>query len=102
MAQSFLKQLSNLFRGGPTPTSAYELWIPVQCKRCGEVIRARVDMRNELSPDYGEGGGRLTYVCRKVVVGKERCFQAIEITLRFDGKRNLLDKQVTGGSFVEE
>ena len=70
----------------------------VTCNRCGEVIEGRVNLANELSVDFEEGDG---YHARKVLMGSGHCFQQIEVELRFDSNRKLLDKQVTGGKFVE-
>ncbi len=98
---SFLKKLANLFSSpsGGSDTSAY--WVTVKCKRCGEVIRTRINLNNDLSAEYGEGGGDSLY-CRKMLMGENRCFQRIEIELTFDANRRLLSKEISGGQFVEE
>ena len=84
----------------PAP-SRNVLPLTVECLRCGETITGQVNLNNEISPDYGEdGGGELSYVCRKLLTGKARCFQQIEVILRFDGNRKLTDKQISGGKFV--
>jgi hypothetical protein len=72
----------------------------VQCLRCGEQIRGRVDLRNDLSIEY-DGGGSASYHCRKVVMGSGRCFQQIEVYLNFDANHKLTDRQIQGGKFVE-
>ena len=77
-------------------------WIAVQCDRCGEVIRARVNLANDLSAEYDENGNKTGYICRKVLLGKQHCFQQIEVTLRFDAKRKLVDCEVTDGKLVSE
>lgn len=83
----------------PQPVSpAY--WVTVKCNRCGEVIRARVNLYNDLSLDFNEKGEAI-YFCRKTLMGEQRCFQRVEVTLTFDAKRNLIKKEVTGGQFVE-
>lgn len=97
----FFKRLSSLF--GPSEKgddNAY--WLIVQCNRCGETIRSRVDLRNDLSLDYGEGGGPATYICHKTLIGENRCFQRIEVDLRFDANRNLIERKAQGGKFVDE
>ena len=78
----------------------YVYWIYVRCNRCGEVIRGRVDLRNELSIDYDDKGN--TFYCRKVLMGEELCFQKVEVQLTFDKDRKLIDRQVTGGEFIGE
>jgi len=95
-----LKRLNGLFTR--TVQADRNYYVYVQCKRCGEKIRVRVDMSSELSPEYGSGDFPNGYYCRKVVVGEKRCFQPIEINLKFDGKRRLLEKEIAGGQFLTE
>jgi hypothetical protein len=85
----------------PPAPSRNVLPLTVECLRCGEIITGAVNLNSEVSPDYGEdGGGELTYVCRKLLTGKARCFQQIEVILHFDASRKVTDKQITGGKFV--
>jgi len=94
----FMKKLSRLFTGSPKDNS---LWIAVQCDRCGEIIRTRVDLNNDLSAEYGEGEGETAYYSRKVLIGKKGCYVPIEVELKFDAGRNLMDKQIKGGKLVD-
>ena len=89
--------LKNLFGGGESAKSEKRYYVfHVKCKRCGEVIEGRVDMDNDLSlNDEGEG-----YIVRKGLIGANRCFQQIEVELNFDSSRQLIDKSITGGEFV--
>jgi DNA-directed RNA polymerase subunit N (RpoN/RPB10) len=75
-------------------------WIEVRCGRCGEVIRTRVNLYNDLSLEYDESG-RATYFCRKVLIGEGRCFQRIQVELTYDANRRLLSREISGGEFVE-
>lgn len=75
--------------------------LKVRCKRCGEIIEAQVDVSNDLSADYDEAG-RVTYHCRKGLIGQQRCYQTVEVTLRFDADRRLIDRSIHGGDFVED
>ncbi len=78
------------------------IWVAVKCKRCGEVARARIDLRNDLSIEYDEAGGLPTYFCRKVLMGEGgRCFQRMQVELTFDANRNVVSREVSGGQFVE-
>ena len=85
---------------GQREDNAY--WIVVQCDRCGEIIRARVDTRNDLSINYAESEAGTTYFCRKTLIGDNLCFQPIEVELTFDANRHLVDRQIKGGQFVDE
>jgi hypothetical protein len=71
----------------------------VKCDRCGEVIEGRVNLNNDLSVEYE--GSRNVYFVRKVLMGNGLCFQQIEVELKFDALRKLLEKHATGGQFVE-
>jgi hypothetical protein len=99
---SFFKRLAGLL-GNPGARSGSPFYhFSVRCNRCGEVIEARVNLNNDLSPEFGEGeGGPQTYVCRKGLIGSGRCFQSIEVTLQFDARRKLTDRQIVGGTFVD-
>jgi hypothetical protein len=98
---SLLKKLSKIFITPPKGKDENSMWITVQCNRCGEQIHARVDLRNELSIEYSPGG--TTYHCHKVLIGSEKlCFQKMDVSLTFDASHNLIDREITGGKFVEE
>jgi hypothetical protein len=91
---SFLK---NLFSGTPAKPEKNYYTFPVKCKRCGETIEGRVDLDNDLSLNE-EGNG---YLVRKTLMGSNRCFQQIEVELNFDSSRQITEKTITGGTFVE-
>ena len=94
-----IDKLSRLIRPTRAPDdNAY--WIAVKCKRCGEIIRARIDLRNDLSAEYG--GGEATYFCRKTLMGEGHCFQRVEVELTFDADRKLVNREINGGEFVDE
>jgi len=93
-----LKKLTDLFPGSPKDSS---FWVSVQCGRCGEVIQTRIDLNNDLSVEYGEGEKDSTYFCRKVLIGKKGCYLPVEVELKFDARRNLIEKQIKGGKFVD-
>jgi len=90
----FLKKLFNPEL--PKPEKHYYTF-QVKCKRCGEIIEGRVDMDNDLSLN-DEGNG---YIVRKGLMGGNRCFQQIEVELNFDSSRQVQEKTITGGTFVE-
>jgi hypothetical protein len=90
-----------LFGGFSTkPQKTYYVF-QVKCKRCGEIVEGRVDVNNDLSVEY-ESGGDVFYV-RKVLMGdgSNYCYQQMEVGLKFDSARKLLEKRVEGGDFVE-
>jgi hypothetical protein len=91
------KKLSDLF-APPQKNDDRAYWLYVQCNRCGEVIRVRVDLYNDLSPIYEEAG--VTYFCRKVIIGQERCYQKIELEMTFTEQRKLVAKEIQGGRII--
>lgn len=98
------KKLSDLFSAPerrPEKREGSGYWVIVRCNRCGETLRTRVDLHNDLSIEYGEREGDTTYFCRKTLIGDKLCFQRVEIELTFDGQRRLIDRQITGGQFVD-
>ncbi len=91
---SFLK---NLFSSSPAKRDDKFLTFHVKCNRCGETLEARVDLDNDLSlNDAGDG-----YFARKMLMGGNLCFQQIEVELNFDSSRQVQEKQITGGTFVD-
>ncbi|CAG0966585.1 hypothetical protein ANAEL_00942 [Anaerolineales bacterium] len=90
--------LKKLF-GGSSAQSGQRYYIfSVKCNRCGEVIKGRVDLSNDLSVEYEKGGD--IFYARKILIGENRCFQRIEVELKFNTDRKLLEQHVTGGQFV--
>lgn len=74
------------------------MYFYVQPRGCEEVVRVRVDMRNELSlKDEGEG-----YFVRKTIQGAHRCFNQAILTLYFTPQRTLTDHVIERGVLVEE
>jgi len=99
----FLKRLGALFSGGSGPSEdVHALHYYVRCRRCGEIIKARVDLRNELSSEYGEGEAATGYHYRKVLIGRGRCFQSIEVTMALDSRRNVVSREISGGEYASE
>ena len=98
---NFIKKISSLFSGSGEDDGRRSLWISVQCDRCGEAIRTRIDLTHDLTAEYGEGEREDAYFCRKVLIGKQSCYVPIEVLLKFDDRRRLTEKQVTGGKFIE-
>jgi hypothetical protein len=97
---NILRRVKDLFTPAAVDKSAY--WVHVQCDDCGEKLRTRINLFNDLSIRYGDAGEETTYFCRKTLIGSERCFRPIEIELTFDEQRRLIDKKVQGGQFISE
>jgi len=98
---SFLKNLFPRRSSGVIKDSNL-YWVYIQCEACQEKLRIHVDLRNDLSIQYGETEKEDLYFTRKQVVGKEGCFKIITVELTFDRDRKLLDRKITGGSFISQ
>src|SRR5512142_2990720 len=98
----FFDRLRKAFSGGGgSQASDDTYWIYAQCRRCGEPLKARVDLRNE--PSQADDGS--TWIVRKGLVGSgaRRCFQTVEVILTFDpDKKNVVDSEVSGGKLITE
>jgi len=95
---NLLQKLTSVF-SSPNLANVYQF--DVQCHRCGEVLHGRANLNSEMSIEYDDQGNTSGYRVRKVLVGKDRCFQQIDVTLTFDAKRKLVNKDVFGGKWVE-
>ncbi|UCC85863.1 MAG: hypothetical protein JSV81_13485 [Anaerolineales bacterium] len=90
----FLDTLKSLLEGGQArDRTGY--WIYVRCGRCGEAIKARVDLYNDLS--IREKGD---FRANKTLVGSRRCFERIEVMLTFNQNRRLSGREIVGGDFI--
>jgi hypothetical protein len=97
----FIKKVSSFFTGSGERNRDRSLSISVRCDRCGEVIETRVDLSNDLTAEFGEGEREAAYFCRKVLIGKQGCYVPVEVLLKFDARRMLMEKQISGGKFLE-
>jgi hypothetical protein len=89
----FLDSMKSLFSSPGAGDSGY--YIYVRCRRCGEVIKTRLDLHNDLS--LADGGG---YVVNKTLMGSQLCFERIEVRLTFDERRQLVDREISRGEFI--
>jgi len=84
---NFLQKIAKFLTANPQSTPAY--WLYVECDRCGEKIKVRVNLHSDLSIRYGESGDEDSYFCRKMIIGVQRCFQPIEVEMTFDRNKKL-------------
>lgn len=92
-------KISNFFSSA-TNLDEDAFWVYVRCARCGEQLNSRINLNNDLSVEY-EGENEQSYHCRKTIVGRTGCFQRIEVKLNFDKNRKIVDRQISGGEFIE-
>jgi hypothetical protein len=98
---SFLKKLAAaLSPKGASDRGA--LWVYVRCDKCSEALKTRIDLRHDLTPNYGDGRRVADYVVRKVLIGSQRCFEPIEVKLTFDPQHRLVSREIAGGQFISK
>ena len=90
--------LQKLFGSSSTSPQNRYYTFSVKCRRCGEIIEGRVDLNNDLSVEYEEGGD--VYYARKILMGENKCFQRMEVELKFKSNRELLERHIIGGEFL--
>jgi hypothetical protein len=90
--------LQKLFSGASAAPEKRYYTFSVKCMRCGEVIQGRIDLDNDLSVEYEQGGD--IFYAHKVLIGNDTCFQSINVDLKFTSTRKLIEQHVTGGEFV--
>lgn len=83
-------------------TSNRAYTVLVACDRCGEKIKTRVHLFNDLSAEYGKGKHAKTYFARKTIVGNRKCFSPITVELVFNSRRHLIRRSIVGGRFLSE
>ena len=92
--------LKKIFSDTPTAREKRYCVFQVKCNHCGEIIEGRVDLDNDLSVEYESNNA--VYFGRKVLMGSSgQCFQQIEVELKFNFDRKLLERHSVGGQFVE-
>lgn len=91
--------LKKLFSGTPAKQEKHYYVFQVKCNRCGEIIEGRVDLDNDLSVEFEDD--REVFHVRKGLIGTNRCFQQMEVEMKFNSSRQLIEKDVQGGIFVE-
>ena len=93
----FLNTIRSIFRA--EPDRRYRQ-VHARCARCGEVLSTRIDLYNELSVEYGDGRGKESYYCRKVLMGDSGCFNRVELEMSFDSQRRLMEVEAEGGEYL--
>jgi hypothetical protein len=91
--------LKKLFSSIPAKPDKKYYVFKVKCNRCGEIIEGRVDLDNDLSVEFEDD--REVFYVRKGLIGNNRCFQQIEVELKFNASRELMEQNVQGGMLVE-
>jgi hypothetical protein len=87
---SILDKIFGRQSGGKKPeTSPSDKWAVfyyVRCAKCGEVIRVRLDRRNDFEQQFDENGHDEVagYRVHKEVMGSGNCFKMMALEIKFD------------------
>lgn len=74
--------------------------VTIECERCGELIRARIDKAHELQDVYGDDDDKpIGYVLTKELVGAN-CPNLVRLRIDFDAQQRPRDLGVEGGKLV--
>jgi hypothetical protein len=109
---SLLDALKGLFGFGSSTGSVDRgVYLYVQCNRCQDVVRVRINMSSEVSeisdePEDDEDLGGLAAGNAKYVVSKgvvdSKCFRPMKLRVLFDSRRRQVDQAVDGGTVVDQ
>ena len=97
--------------GGSNGSVDRGVYVYVQCNRCQDVVRVRINMSSEVSeisdePDDDEDLSGLAYGGAKYIVSKgvvdSKCFRPMKLRVLFDGRRKQVDQAVDGGTVVDQ
>ena len=97
--------------GGSNGSVDRGVYMYVQCNRCQDVVRVRINMSSEASeiseePEDDEDLSGLAYGGAKYIVSKgvvdSKCFRPMKLRVLFDGRRRQIDQAVDGGTVVDQ
>jgi hypothetical protein len=77
-------------------------FVYVQCDRCAEPLKARIDLTHDLSADFTPGGSLKGYFTHKTLMGDGPCFQQIDVDVRYDPRRRRQEISVNGGESLSQ
>jgi pyruvate-formate lyase-activating enzyme len=77
-------------------------FVYVQCDRCAEPLKARIDLTHELSADFTSKGSLKGYFTHKTLMGEGPCFQQIDVEVRYDQRRRRQGITVSGGESLSQ
>ncbi len=92
----FLKKLTDALFSQNDSTDPYGIHFYAQCDKCGAVVDARADRRNDLSRQFE---GESAFVWRKGIMD-DHCFQLMRAEVHFDERYNVLSQELSGGRFI--
>lgn len=93
----FAKLLKKIFG---TTASGNTIAVYLQDKKCGRKIKVLLRKSYDIQRIYEEDKDA-AYMVNKVVVC-DKCFNRIEINLKFDRRYKIISRDIKGGKFLQE
>ncbi len=91
---------SILSGGGAAPGDTTAYWVYVQCDKCGEALKVRVDRRYDLMQEFEDQDRVSGYSLHKDIIGSNRCFVPIHVMQRLDTSHKVKSQEITNGRFL--
>ena len=95
-----LDSLKGLLAGGTGGDDPNAYWVYVQCGKCGEALKVRVDRRYDLMQEFGDSDRVAGYSLHKEIIGSGRCFQMIRVDQELDTSYRIKKQQISNGRFL--
>lgn len=80
-----------------TRESTGALVLYVRCDYCGEIVRARIDLRSDLAQEFDDGVSG--YTLRKEILGSA-CNRVMTLRMAFDRCYGIKERNIEGGKFA--
>ena len=96
----FKKLGEKLFGRGHPESTPDGFFLNVRCSECGEQFKLFINKSYELMQNFAADGS-VHYTLKKEVYGVG-CQNRIHVTMRFDGSKTLLSREIENGEYIEE
>jgi hypothetical protein len=95
----FLKRLFSGLLGGGVSEEIFSFY--VECAKCGEKIKIRINKRTDLESKYKEmGESGPAYTLHREALGNN-CPNIIRVSIEFDRNKEIISRDISGAKFVE-
>lgn len=98
---SIFNAFKSLFSPGRGDATADAYWLYVQCNKCGEAIRIRINKTWDLAQEFGDDEQVSGYTLHKEILG-QKCPQLIYVRQELDVHYRVQHQEVTNGRFLTQ
>ena len=96
----FKKLAETLFGKGTSQPSSDGFFLKVRCFECGEQFNLFINKSHELMQNF-ETDGSVNYTLKKEVYGVG-CKNRIYVSMKFDGSKKLVSREIEKGEYIVE